>query len=372
MAPFSLEESASGVIGSRYEGCDGPGMRACLALLVVAGLLSPGCANGRFRNRMVDPRGEREGGPGPTGTEATEVFSIEVDTAGSDTYLPLDAATGEVRGTVTASAGADRAEVDGEDAALDARDGFRVEVPLARGLTHVEVHGFDVEGRSGRGDRAILRADYLAEGALREEAVALAVDDALLGAMASTAVGSLGMLELASFVAPGTAVVSGSPCTIYVDSITHAPPSIALSTSADGRLRGTVRLTDITVNVRGRCSALGLDVELRRGTQIDQTDVELATTLSPSFPAPGACADGLVASDTSVRITRFDIDLRLGGCGLVCSAAGEVVGELAEGFVRDYLEDQVEEMVVDELGPALDGVSILDTATTMDFLGTPV
>lgn len=347
-------------------------MRARIVFLIFVGLLAPACANGRFRSRIVGSSDEPGDRPGTTNPAEDEPFSIEVDTAASDTYLPLDAATGEVRGTVIASAGAESAEVDGEEVALDARDGFRVAVPLSRGLTHVEVHGFDAEGRSARGDRALLRAEYLEEGALRERAVALAVDDALLGAMASTAVGSLGMLELSSFVPPGTAVVSGSPCTIYVDSITHAPPSIALSTTTDGRLRGTVRLTDVTVNVHGRCSALGLSVELRRGTQIDQTDVELTTTLAPSFPADGACADGLVASDTNVRITRFDIDLRLGGCGLLCSAAGEVVGELAEGFVRDYLEDQVEEMVVDQLGPALDGVSILETSTSMDFLGTPV
>jgi hypothetical protein len=350
------------------------GSRLPALLLALAALPSAGCANGRFRSRVVDPTGEEGTAPGRTdpGADEPEAFSIEVDTSGSDTYLPLEATTGEVRGTVTASAGADRAEVDGEELALDARDGFRTSVPLSRGLTHVEVHGFDGEGRSARGDRALLRAEYLDEGALREEAVALAVDDALLGAMASAAVGSLGMLELSSFVAPGTAVVSGSPCTIYVDSITHAPPTVALSTTADGRLRGTVRLTDVTVNVHGRCSALGLDVELRPGTQIDETDVELTTALAPSFPAAGECADGLVASDTSVRITRFDIDLRLGGCGLLCSAAGEAVGELAEGYARDYLEEKVEEMVIDELGPALDGLSILETATSLDFLGTPV
>lgn len=335
-------------------------VRLALAIPLVAG-----CASGAITTRDV---GGREGA---TSDATEEVLTLSVDTGDSDKYLPLDAPAGDVRGVVVASAGADRAEVDGEEVALDARDGFVVRVPTGPGLTHVEVHGFDVEGRSARGDRALLRAEYLEEGLLRPKAVALSVDDAVLDALASAAVGSLGMLELSSFVEPGTEILRGDPCTLYVDSIDHAPPTIQLATTDDGQLRGTVRLTDIRVNLSGRCSALGLRVDLRR-TQVDQTDVELTATLSPSFDEPGGCAEGLIASDTKVRITRFDIDLRLSGCGLLCSAAGELIGEFAEGFVRRFLEDQLEAMVDDQLGPALEGVSLLETSTTLSFLETPV
>lgn len=350
-------------------------MRSTALLLLAASLLA-GCANGRFRSREILPGQDDPTRPtDPSMSADPDAWTIRVDTSGTARYLERAEATATVRGTVEASLGAERAEVDGTDTPLDARDQFSATAPVPEGLSLLEVHGFDVAGNSGRGDRAILRADYLPEGEMDSNAIAIAVDDALLSGLAAGALagagGGLDSLSLSSFITPGTAIVSGSPCTIYVDSITHSPPTIALSTTADGRLRATARVNDIAVAIHGNCSALGTDVEIRRGSEVDETNVEITMILEPTFPAPGECADGLRASEPSVAITALDLDLRLGGCGLLC-LAGELVGELAEGFVRDMLEDQVSGMIGPAIGPALEGVSLLETTTTMDFLSTPV
>lgn len=348
-------------------------MRA-LPLLLTSFALVAGCANGRFRSREIEP-GEgdptRPSMPGPMADP--DEWLISVDSSGSDRYLERSEATASIRGRVEANLGADRAEVDGTDLTLDASDGFSTTAPVPEGLSVVEIHGFDVMDNEARGDRALLRADYLPEGERDVDAIQIAVNDALLSGLAAGALGGAGLdsLSLGSFLTPGTAIVSGDPCTIYVDQITNGTPRIALGTTADGRLRATATVPDITVNIHGQCSALGYDVGIREGSQVDETDVTVTMILEPIFPAPGECASGLRASEPQVAITRFDIDLRLSGSFLL-SVAGELVGELAEGFVRDMLEEQVQEMIGPEIGPALEDVSLLNTTTTMDFLSTPV
>ncbi len=348
-------------------------MRAITLGLVCLALVA-GCANGRFRSREIEP-GETDptDRPDPMTMPEPDAWLVSVDSTPSDRYLERSEATASIRGTVEANLGADRAEVDGADLTLDGSDGFSTTAPVPEGVSVVEIHGFDVNDNEARGDRAVLRADYLEEGVRDADSLQIAVNDALLSGLAAGALGGAGLetLSLGSFITPGTAIVSGDPCTIYVDQITNGTPRIALGTTADGRLRATATVPDITVNIRGQCSALGYDVGIRDGSQVDETDVQITMILEPIFPAPGECASGLRATEPTVEITRFDIDLRLSG-SLLLSVAGELVGELAEGFVRGMLEDQVQDMIGPAIGPALEDVSLLDTTTTMDFLSTPV
>lgn len=348
-------------------------MRAISLGLVCLALVA-GCANGRLRSRELEP-GETDPTerPGPTTMPEPDAWLVSVDSSASDRYLDRSEATASIRGVVEANLGADRAEVDGTDLVLDGSDGFSTTAPVPEGLSLVEIHGFDVNDNEARGDRALLRADYLEEGSRDADAIQIAVNDALLSGLAAGALGGAGLetLSLGSFITPGTAIVSGDPCTIYVDQVTNGTPRIALGTTADGRLRATATVPDITVNIHGQCRALGYDVGIRDGSQVDETDVQITMILEPIFPGPGECATGLRASEPTVEITRFDIDLRLSG-SLLLSLAGELVGELAEGFVRGMLEDQVQEMIGPAIGPALEDVSLLNTTTTMDFLSTPV
>jgi hypothetical protein len=359
------------------------------SLLLLALALVTGCADGRFRSYEIEPGGDDPtSDPTRPSTPMADPndWTVRVDSDASDRYLERRTATANVRGTVEASLGPDRAEVDGDDVALDARGGFSATAPVPEGLSLVEIHGWDVQDHEARGDRAILRADYLPEGEMDSDALSIAVDDALLSGLVSGALGSgaggLGSLSLSSFITPGSAIVSGSPCTIYVDSVEHSPPRISLAVGPDGRLVATFTVPDIAVGIHGECTVgggvvgglLGIGprrIGIQRGSQMNETDVAVTVTLEANFPGPGECLSGLTASDPQVSFTRFDLDLRLSG-GLLLSAAGELVGELAEGFVKGMLEDKVQEMIGPALGPALEGVSLLETTNTMNFLSTPV
>jgi hypothetical protein len=344
-------------------------MRERLACLVLS-LLTAGCASGG-----ITPRGGHAGtSGGPSGGPADvpgDDWMVSVDTTASERYLSLDDGTATVTGVVRATAGADHAEVDGNTLPLDGSDGFTTEVPVPLGLSHVEVRGVDTLDRAAHGDRAVLRAAFRDEGALHPEAIAVSVTDAMLAAMASSALGDLGALDLASFLPPGTTVVSGDPCTIRIVSIASGTPGVSLANAANGHLRAVVVVPDIAVVIAGTCSALGTRVRLD-GTRIDHTTIALSMELAPAFPGPDPCAHGLTASATHVQIASLDLHLHLGGCGLLCDVLAEPVGHLAEDPIRDFLQGQVQDMIAGAIGPALADVDVLTTHTSMNFFGASV
>jgi hypothetical protein len=340
-------------------------MRSVFVPFVLTGIAIAGCNAGHAGG--VPRRGPSGDLPGPS----DRPWTLEIETGASDRYLREDEREATIRGVLTASAGADRVEVDGERTPLDARDAFGARVPVPLGLSHIEVVGHDTEDRSVRGDRDVLRALYREEGSLNDGAIAVAVTDELLAGLGASAAGALDGLDLATFLSPGTPLVADGPCRIVATSVRHAPPTLALARTEDGRLRATATVRDIEVGFRGSCSLLGTDITIRDESQADQTTVELSMILAPNEAPPGACSTGVTASEASLAITSFDLDLRLGGCGLLC-LAGELVGEIAEGAVRGMLEDRVAGMIDGALGPALADLSILDTTTSIAFLETPV
>jgi hypothetical protein len=340
-------------------------MRTGLLALSFFALLGAGCTAGHAGGT---PR--RGGGPDP-GPDPDLPWSLSIDTDASDRYLLSDEANATIRGVLTASAGADRVEVDGSAAPLDARGNFTAAVPVPLGLSHVEVVGHDTEDRSIHGDRDILRAAYREEGTLNDGAIAIALTDELLAGLGARAGSALDGLDLSTFITPGTPLLSDGRCNIIADSVSHSAPTLALSRTDDGRLRAVATVSDIAVGFHGRCSLLGTNIDIRDGSEADQTTVELSMILAPNAAAPGECSVGLSAEDTSLAITSFDLDLRLGGCGLLC-LAGELVGEIAEGTVRGMLQDRMGAMIDGVIGPALSDIAILNTTSTMSFLETPV
>ncbi len=87
------------------------------ALLLLALSLVAGCANGRFRSRELEPgEGDPTSDPMDPSTPMADPddWTVTVDSEASDRYLERATATANVRGTVEATLGADRAEVDGD------------------------------------------------------------------------------------------------------------------------------------------------------------------------------------------------------------------------------------------------------------------
>ncbi|MBX3274025.1 MAG: hypothetical protein KF729_27415 [Sandaracinaceae bacterium] len=313
------------------------------------------------------------GDPGAPDPEAA--WSLSIDTSRSDTYLPVGATTATIRGHVVASAGVDRAEI-GPGAAptrvpVDSGGSFTAPATVAPGYSLVEARAYDRQGRVVNGHRSVLSAAYTPEWQLLGETAVLAADEAMLAALGESAGALLGGLDLGSFITPGTALMNNSTCQLFVNRASTGRPSLRLAPTADGRLLAVVRVPDITVGFGGRCNALGTEITVRDSSEADETTVELSMILEPIEPAPGQCIQGFTASDVNLRITSFDLDLRLSG-SLLLSLAGEVVGEIIEGPVKSMIQRQLMEQVGPLVGPMLAELRVLDETTTLDFLGTSV
>ncbi|MCA9609809.1 MAG: hypothetical protein KC619_29625 [Myxococcales bacterium] len=343
-------------------------MRDATLVLVIA-LPVSGCLG------MLSGSGDRpvDGTPPPTTTE--EGWDLSIDTSASDVYLTPDATTSTIRGHITATEGVQRAELGPPGApvpaSVDGSGSFTAPMSVDPGLSLVEVRGYDQAGHVVNGHRSILRADYAPEWERLSGTAVIAADEGLLSALGSSAGGALGALDLASFVTPGMPSMNNSTCQLYVDRATAGTPTLSLAPTEDGRLRATATVSDIAVGFSGRCNALGTAIQVREGSEADETTVELSMILEPIPPPPGECVSGFTATDVNLQITSFDLDLRLAGCGLLC-LAGELIGELAEGAVRGMIEDQFMEMVGPLVGPLLADLTVLDETTTMDFMETPV
>lgn len=333
----------------------------------LAALLTVGCT-GQLLDR--DDRGDGDGG-----TEFPGSWGLSVDTSASDTYLPMDTATATIRGHVTASEGVERVEVGPETSPsrvpVDSGGAFTVPMSVDPGYSLVEVRAYDRNGNMVRGNHSVLRSTYTPEWERLGDSAVIAADDALLSGLAAGASGVLGMLDLSAFIMPGAPLMESSTCHLYVDNVSHSPPTLGLSTTEDGHLRATARVSDITVGFSGNCNALGQSIQVRPGSEADETTVEISMTLQANETLPGECVHGFTSADVNLSITSFDLDLRLAGCGLLC-LFGEVIGEIAEGAVRGMIEDRFRGMVGGLIDPLLADLTVLDETRTIDFLMTPV
>lgn len=102
---------------------------------------------------------------------------------------------------------------------------------------------------------------------------------------------------------------------------------------------------------------------------------------------PGTCLDGFRSAGSSVSIASLDLDLRVTASGIpseVClppfgfpcvstaGLLGEAVGELAEGYVADLLEDELDGAVSGAVDDLLSDFGGLEEETMLDFFDTPI
>lgn len=315
-----------------------------------------------------------DAGMPPPGSDPTS-WALSADTESSDRYLPLEQASATIRGDVTATAQPVQVQI-GEPGAMQSvtasGGAFTATQSVDPGMSLVRVVATDAEGRHRDAHRSVLRADYVPEGDALADAAALVVDDGMLDTLSAAAASQISGLDLSGFITPGMPLLSEAGCTIYADSLSHSPPTLSLSITDDGNLRATARLEDIRVGFHGQCSLLGNDITIRDSSEVDETVAELSMNLTPIEPvAPEQCISGFTSSDVSFALTEFDIDLRLGGCGLLC-LAGELVGEIAEGALRGMLEDRISGQLDGLIDPQLAMLDLFGEPSALDFLGTPV
>ena len=345
----------------------------CLCVLL-------GCT-GAIMSEEVTPRGpgpgEPPGGgpPPPPGTMPGEPY-LAIDVAETDPYVPMATPSGTVRGVVMSSEGVSSLTVGGSLATVNPDSTFTASVPLSEpGLTTVEVVATDTAEAITTMPVSFMHADFLPDGEMNEAAAIIEVRDGLLDALTGDLLGDAG-LDLTSAFPPGTPLIEGDICNLYSGEVHHGTPTLSLGATEDGNLRATIRVPDLSLNFGGQCNALGQRITVRDSSQADETTIAVDVVLAAAPTAPGECISGFTLISSQVRIETFDLDLRLSGGsglgGLLIGAAGELVGELAEGFVKGMLEDEAQALVMEEADSLLAGLDGIEINETMDFFGAEV
>ncbi len=355
-------------------------------LLVAAAVSLLGCATGTLEEVPGTDRRDPTDPDAPTVVD--DPSGLRLDTSPTEPYGRVETPAMSVVGSVESSAGVDRVEVGGVEAPTGPGGGFTHPVEPPVGLSLAEVRAWDVEGNVAQGHRSMLRADYLPEGQLDPDAARLTVTPELLLGLAG---GDVSGLDVSSLVPPGTEFATG-PCALTVDSVRHSSPELALSMNDAGQIVASVTVRDVAVGFHGECSVDipvlgGLRASALPGSELDETTVVVTVVLEPNEVAPGSCLDGFRAAATSVSIPSLDLDLRVTASGIpaeVClppfgvpcvstdRLLGEAVGELAEGYVADLLEDQLTDAVGGAVDDLLSDFGGLEEETMLDFFDTPI
>lgn len=358
--------------------------RALLVALIALSLV--GCATGVLEEV---PGTDRRGPMDPeTPGVVDDPTGLRLDTSPTDSYGRVETPTMSVVGSVESTAGVDRVEVEGTETSTGPGGGFTHAVDAPMGLSLAEVRAWDVDGNLAQGHRSLLRADYLPEGLLDPDAARLTVTPELLLGLAG---GDVSGLDVSALVPAGTEFATG-PCTLTVDSVRHASPEMGLSMNDAGQIVASVTVRDVAVAFHGECDVDipvlgGLRASALPGSELNETTVVVSVVLEPNAVAPGTCLDGFRAVSTSVSIPALDLDLRVTASGIpreVClpplgfpcvstdRLLGEAVGELAEGYVADLLEDQLADAVGGAVDDLLADFGGLEEETMLDFFDTPI
>lgn len=351
-------------------------MKRCLLLVGLCGCVgtaSPVVEGDRYDDPPVEDPPVMDP-PGPGG------YSLVLDTSSTDPYGRLESTDLPIRGHARASLGLDRVEAGNPPMTVptSADGSFTATAVLEPGLNIVELRAHDLEAHTVSGHRSLLRSAYVPAGERNTGAAVIALDDEILAGLAGS-VGDLlgGDIDLAAELPPGSELINDDMCQLTVNRVSHGELSIAASVLEDGRLDLIVILPNVAVGFQGQCSAVGQTVTVRPESEADEITVEVHVPLQALPPAPGECVTRFDADPADVRITSFDLDLRLsGGSGLlgtIIGLGGELIGEIVEGSIADEMEGQLEPMVNELIEPFLDmDINILDVTEEMAFFDVPM
>ncbi len=253
-------------------------MRAQIWMMVVA----IGCGH---------PHG---GGPGSEGSpdagiatgSGSDAWTISFDMSALNRYVqPVTSTSWTYAGSVAASDGLASVTVDGSAVAVTGAGAFSMTVAVAPGLTPVAVLATDAQGHTQKGDRTLLSARFLADGAINAQAAAVVVDDAMLAAMGSGVAAQAGDIDVAGLILAMPTLSSDSQCTTWPTAATQGAVKVALSQQA-GALALTITVPDLDVQFDGQCQ--GLLSEIPLAGEMQATLVVTRPRSPRSRPPPAA------------------------------------------------------------------------------------
>jgi hypothetical protein len=199
-------------------------------------------------SKSTSPDGTTE--PDPKG------WTITIDTTGLDRFVqPADAATWPIAGRATASEGLDSVAIAGALVDVDANGAFAGSVPVAPGLTPVPILATDTAGHTRKGDRTLLAARFLADGAYNPQAARLVLTDAVLSAMSDGVASYAADVDVAGEILARDVLSQDDRCVTWP--VSGHQGAVAASLVADGGdLWLRIRVPGLYIYFEGQCQGL--------------------------------------------------------------------------------------------------------------------
>ena len=323
----------------------------CAALVAAVGC-SKTPADGDMPGSEPDPKG----------------WSIDIDMASLDRFVqPATETSWKVTGTATATEGLQSLVVDGASLDLDGHGAFATTVAVTPGLTRVAILGTDEAGHTRKGDRTLLAAPFLADGAYNASAANLVLTNAILAAMSASLASYATDVDVAGEILARDVLSQDDRCVTWPTAASQGTVTATLVADR-GVLWLRIRIPSLRVSFAGQCRGLLSQIPiagLMGGT------LDVWSRLTPAPPTGGGCLTAFAHSRPEVQISGWGFD--------VWGTSGPLQGWIVDLFsgnksaeARAQLQSEVGTRADTLLTTKLANVSVFDRSSQLELLGKPV
>jgi len=295
-------------------------------------------------------------------------WTIDVDMSATDRFVdPATAQTWVVAGSATATEGLASIDVGDDAVSIGNAGDFTSTVPVAPGLTRVHVLANDEAGHQRKGDRTLLAARFLPDGAHNPTAASLVLDDAILTSMGDGLAAETGDVDVAGEIMARPILSQDSQCTTWPVSASQGDVAVALVEDR-GNLWLHIQIPDLYVYFEGACQGLLSTIPI--GGQMTGT-IDVWTRLTAQPSATGDCLTAFAHTTPEVEVNRWGF----GVWGLGGPLQNWIVSAFSGGKsdeARSQIASQVGARADDLLTDKLANISVFDRDSQLTLLDRPV
>ncbi len=293
-------------------------------------------------------------------------WTIEVDMSATDRFAPPEATMWPIAGEATATEGLASVDIDGAATELDGGT-FATEVPVALGLTRVNVLATDSAGHTRKGDRTVLSARYLPDGAHNPAAASLILDDAILASMGEGLAGEAGDVDVAGEIMARDILSQDDRCVTWPVQASQGTVKVDL-VEDQGDLWLRIRIPNLYVYFEGSCQGLFSTIPI--GGEMGGT-IDVWTRLTANPSAPGQCLSSFAHTRPEVLINNWGFDVwGLGGplqSWIVSMFSGEKSGQ-ARSQIASEVGTRANAMLTEKLAD----IQVFDRTSEVELLDQSV
>jgi len=293
-------------------------------------------------------------------------WTIDVDMSATDRFVrPEASTTWSIHGEAAATEGLARVDVHGVATELD--DGaFAADVLAGPGLTRVKVLATDDAGHTRQGDRTLLAARFLPDGAHNPVAASVILDDAILASMGDGLAGEAGAIDVAAEILQRDVLSQDDRCVTWP--VEASQGEVAFDLVEDrGDLWLRIRIPNLYVYFEGACQGVVSTIPI--GGELGGT-IDVWTKLDPK-PSADECLTAFAHTAPEVIVHNWGFDVwGLGGPlqnWIVNLFSGDKSTE-ARAQISSEVGTRADALLTEKLA----NLAVFDRTSDLDLLDTPV